>query len=118
MITELADLPAGVIGFEMSGKLHAADYRDIVIPAIESAAARGAIRAVIVIDDFDGLSGGALWEDLKLAGEHLRSLQRTAVVTDIDWIAHFTSLFGWMVHGDIRTFASSERAAAIAWAAA
>jgi hypothetical protein len=117
MIASLTDLPAGVIGFEMSGKLHAADYRDIVIPAIERAATQGAIRAVIVIDTFDGLSGGALWEDLKLAGEHLRSLQRTAVVTDIEWIAHFTSLFGWMVHGDMRTFASSERAAAIVWAA-
>jgi hypothetical protein len=118
MIESMTDLPAGVIGFELNGKLGAADYRDIIIPAIERAAAGGKIRVVIVIDDFDGLSGGALWEDLKLAAEHLRSLQRTAIVTDLEWMGHFISLFGWMVHGDVRRFPSADRADAIAWVAA
>ncbi len=27
----------------------------------------------MVIDDFSGLSGGALWEDLKLAAGHVRA---------------------------------------------
>ena len=34
MIKELTDLPAGVIGFETAGKLHAEDYRDILLPAV------------------------------------------------------------------------------------
>ena len=32
MITELTDLPAGIIGFEASGKLEAEDYRDVPAP--------------------------------------------------------------------------------------
>ena len=76
MIKALGDLPAGVIGFESSGKLEAQDYKDVLIPAIEHAAEGGKVRVVVVIDDFGGLSGGALWEDLKLAAGHLRSLTR------------------------------------------
>ena len=32
MIKVLSDMPAGVIGFEASGKLRAEDYRDVVLP--------------------------------------------------------------------------------------
>ena len=38
---ELTDLPPGVIGFESAGWVHAADYRDVMIPAVERAAAEG-----------------------------------------------------------------------------
>jgi hypothetical protein len=39
MITELRDLPAGVIGFETTCKVRAEDYRDVIVPAVERAAA-------------------------------------------------------------------------------
>jgi SpoIIAA-like len=117
MIKALDDLPAGVIGFESSGKLEAQDYRDVLIPAIEGAAEAGEVRVVVVIDDFGGLSGGALWEDLKLAGGHLRSLTRFALVTDSDWMRHFVTAFGWMIPGEIKHFPMAERAQAIQWVA-
>ena len=60
MITELTDLPAGVIGFEAAGKLHAEEYRDVLVPAIKHAAS-GDIRLVLVIRSFEGLTGAALW---------------------------------------------------------
>jgi SpoIIAA-like len=118
MIKSLDGLPAGVIGFESSGKLDAQDYRDVLIPAIEQAAEGGKVRVVVVVDDFGGLSGGALWEDLKLAAGHIRSLQRFALVTDADWMGHFVTAFGWMVPGEIKHFPLAERAQAVAWAAA
>jgi SpoIIAA-like len=118
MIKPLADLPAGVIGFESSGKLEAQDYKDVLIPAIERAAEAGKVRVVVVVADFGGLSGGALWEDLKLAAHHIRSLQRFALVTDSDWMRHFVTAFGWMVPGEIKHFPMAERAVAIEWAAA
>ena len=54
MITELTDLPDGVIGFEAAGKLHAEEYRDGLLPAIERAASAGDIRLVLVIRSFAG----------------------------------------------------------------
>ena len=81
MIKELSGLPAGVIGFETTGKLRAEDYRDVVLPALERAAAGGEVRFVVVISEFQGISGGALWQDLKVGVEHLRAWKRVAVVT-------------------------------------
>jgi hypothetical protein len=44
MIKELDGLPAGVIGFEAGGTLHAEDYRDVILPALERASSSGEVR--------------------------------------------------------------------------
>lgn len=118
MIRELDGLPPGVIGFEAAGKLTAEDYRDVVLPALERAAAAGEVRFVVVIPEFHGMSGGALWQDLRVGVEHLRAWKRIALVTDIDWMGHVTELFGWMTPGEIRHFRLAQRDEAISWAAA
>jgi hypothetical protein len=118
MIEKLDDLPAGVVGFRASGKLSASDYRDVVLPALESAFKTGEVRFIIEMTDFDGISGGALWQDLKVGVEHFRGWKRIAVVTDIEWITHAVHLFGWMTPGETKTFSLDEREEAIAWVAA
>ena len=117
MIKELSDMPSGVIGFEASGKMRAEDYRDVVLPALERAAAAGEVRFVIVMPDFDGMSGGALWQDLKVGVEHFRAWKRIALVTDIEWMKHMTSLFGWMTPGEVKTFPLAQQGEAIEWVA-
>jgi SpoIIAA-like len=117
MIKELADLPPGVIGFEVSGVVHTDDYRGVVLPAVQRAAAAGEIRFVIVIPDFGGMAGGAVWQDVKLGVEHFRDWKRIALVTDIDWMRHATELFGWMTPGTTKIFPLAQRDEAMAWAA-
>jgi hypothetical protein len=118
VIKEMSDMPAGVIGFEASGKMRAEDYRDVVLPALERAASAGDVRFVIVMTDFDGMSGGALWQDLKVGVEHWRAWKRIALVTDIEWMKHMTSLFGWMTPGEVKTFPLAQRDEAVEWVAA
>jgi hypothetical protein len=115
MISNLPDLPSGVVGFQASGKLEATDYRNVVIPALEEAFATGEVRFLIVLTDFQGMSGGALWQDLKLGVEHFRAWKRIAVVTDMHWVTHLTDLFGWMTPGEVETFPLDKRDEAIAW---
>jgi SpoIIAA-like len=117
VITELQNLPDGVVGFEASGKLDAVEYRGVVLPALERAFSAGEVRFVIVLTDFQGMSGGAMWEDLKMGVEHLRAWKRIAVVSDIHWVTHLTDLFGWMTPGETKTFSLDQRESAIAWAA-
>ena len=117
MMKEMSDLPAGVIGFDSSGRIRAEDYRDVVLPAVERAAAAGEVRFVIVMRDFDGMSGGAVWQDLKVGFEHFRAWKRIALVTDIAWMRDLTSLFGWMTPGEVKTFPLAQQDEAIAWAA-
>jgi hypothetical protein len=117
MIEELRDLPQGVIGFEASGKISATDYRDVVLPALEQAFAAGEVRFLIVMPSFEGMSGAALWQDLKVGVEHFRGWKRIAIVTDIEWVTHLTWLFGWMTPGETKIFPLSQREEAIAWVA-
>ncbi|MDT2007162.1 STAS/SEC14 domain-containing protein [Rhodococcus opacus] len=60
---------------------------------------------------------GAAWEDLELGTEHLTRWKRIALVTDLDWMIAFTSLFGWMTPGEFKRFPVAARDDAIAWAA-
>lgn len=115
MITALDGMPEGVIGFEASGKIAAEDYRDVVLPALARAAEAGDVRFLIVMRSFDGMSGGALWEDLKVGLHHLSSWKRIAVVTDIGWMSHATDLFGWMTPGETKTFPLDRQDEAVAW---
>jgi hypothetical protein len=117
VIKELSDLPPGVVGFEATGTLRAEDYRDVVLPALERASASGEVRFVVIIPEFHGMSGGAVWQDLKMGVEHFRAWKRIALVTDIEWMNAMTSLFGWMTPGEVRHFPLAQRDEAIAWAA-
>ena len=118
MMTELSGLPGGVVGVEASGRLSAEDYRDVLMPIIERTAHAGDVRIVIIIRDFEGVSGGGLWEDTKMGAGHMGSWKRTAVVTDVEWIVNVLGLLGWMTPGEVKHFPLAERDAAIAWAAA
>ncbi|HTT50689.1 MAG TPA: STAS/SEC14 domain-containing protein [Streptosporangiaceae bacterium] len=117
MIKELGGLPGGVIGFETGGQLTAGDYRDVVGPALNRAAASGVVRFLVVVPEFSGMPGGPLWADLKVAAGQLRAWQRIALVTDIHWMDQLTTLFGTMAPGQIRRFPLAQRDQAIAWLA-
>ena len=117
MIKQLSGLPEGVIGFEVTDKVRAEDYKDVVIPAVERAAQSGDVRFVIVIPEFHGMTPGALGQDLKVGFENFRKWKRIALITDIEWMHHMTSLFGWMTPGEVKTFPMGERDQALAWVA-
>jgi hypothetical protein len=118
MIETIENLPAGVIGFRSSGQVTASDYTDVLKPAVEAVIARGDdVRIVIEFGDWSGMSGGALWEDLKMGIERFTKWKRIALVTDIEWMRHATNVFGWMTPGEVKTFTIAERDAAILWVA-
>ena len=62
-------------------------------------------RLVLVLGDrFTGYSPGAMKEDAGLVS-HARAWKRTAVVSDLGWVAHLSTAFGWMVPGKFKHFA-------------
>lgn len=118
MIEPLRDLPDGVIGFEAVGIVHSEDYEQVLMPAVQSAAAGGGVRLVYLFGDrFEGYSGGAAWEDAMLGIDNLRHWKRTALVSDADWVGHLVHTLGWMMPGKLRRFPAAALADAIAWAA-
>lgn len=117
MLTQISDLPANVIGFSVSGKLETADYRDVLLPALEQAAAGDEVRVVIVMPTFEGFAPGALWQDMKMGVEHWGKWKKIALVTDVEWMEHGVDWFGWMTPGDVKHFDLDDLDDAIAWAA-
>ena len=117
MITLIEGLPDNVVGFEASGEVRAGDYDDVLDPAIRAATgAHDKIRMLYVLgEDFEGYSGGAMWEDTKLGLTNWTEFERIAVVTDHDGYRGAVRAFGWMIPGELKTFDLDDRSEAEAW---
>jgi len=122
MIERLTDMPPGTLGFRASGDIERGDYDQVLGPELRRAVeAGGGLRTLYVIEDLDQIEPAALWADARLGFDvgvrHHDAWVRSAIVTDIAWMAHATRLFAWMIPGEARVFARAELEAAKAWVA-
>ena len=118
MIKLMSDLPDNVIGFEAIGEVDAGDYKTTLDPAVDAALQNNdKLRLVYVLgDDFDGYSGGAMWEDTKLGIGHWGAWEKIALVSDKDWVENSIKFMGWMVPGEIKVYPTADVVAAKEWA--
>ena len=136
MIEMLSDMPAGVTGVRVSGRLSGAELREFK-PAVEAAVNTSEVRIVEVIGpDYQGFGPGGLAEDMKLGLTavlpHHAAFKRIAVVSDKEWVTHTLHALAWMIPGELAVFgldddgavavlrdrvSAAERAAAVAAAA-
>ncbi len=122
MIELLPDMPDGVTGVRVSGRLGGKELREFK-PAMEERLKNGEIRVVEVIaPDYEGFGPGGFVEDLKLGLgtvlPHHSAFKRIAVVSDKDWVAHVLHALAWMIPGDLAVFGLDELESAKKWAAA
>jgi hypothetical protein len=121
VIERLPDMPPGTVGFRATGGIERQDYDTVLTPALNRALAAGDLRTLYVIEDLDEIEPGALWADSKLGFDlavgHHHAWIRSAVVTDIHWLARATTLFAWMIPGEARVFPLAELEQAKAWVA-
>ena len=121
MIEVLPDMPEGVAGIRVSGRITGEDLRGVT-PTMEQIAKTGEIRIVEVIaSDYAGFGPGGLAADLKLGFgtllAHHSAFKRIAVVTDKEWVAHTLHALAWMVPGELRLFSLEDLERAKQWAA-
>ena len=121
MIELLQDMPQGVTGVRVSGRLRGAELRHFK-PEMEEMLNTGEIRIVEVIaSDYEGFGPGGLVEDLKLGFgalfQHHSAFKRIAVVSDKEWVAHTLHALAWMVPGELAMFGLNELERAKEWAA-
>jgi hypothetical protein len=122
VIERLTDMPADTVGFRAAGEIEREDYDDVLVPELHRALeAGGGLRTLYVIEDLDEIEAGALWADSKLGFDlgvrHHDAWVRSAIVTDIDWMARATRLFAWIIPGETRVFPRDELEQAKAWVA-
>lgn len=115
---ESIDAPEGVLAFRAVGEVRAADYDEVLRPALEAAREHGKLRMVYVLGpEFDSYSAGAALEDAKLGLWHPGSWERVAIVTSHDALRHAVKAFGWMIPGEVAVFEADALDEALAWAA-
>ena len=121
MIEILPNMPDGVTGIRVSGRLRGEDLRDLK-PVMQELLDTDAIRIVEVIaPDYEGFGPGGLVEDLKLGFgmlfQHHGAFKRIAIVSDKDWVVHTLHALAWMVPGELALFGDDELERAKEWAA-
>jgi hypothetical protein len=122
MVERLEGMPDGTIGFRVDGDVEREDYTRLLVPELRRAVeAGGGLRTLYLIEDLDDMEPGALWEDTKLGFDlgvrHHGEWERSAIVTDQEWLARATRLFAWMIPGEARVFPRSQLEQAKAWVA-
>lgn len=119
MITQIENLPEGVLGFEVSGTVTSADYETVIVPAVTAAASEGKKLKLLyhIAPGFDKYELAALWEDARVGLKHFTAWEKVAVVTDVQWINAAVSVFGFMVPGQVKVFAEKELEVAKSWLA-
>jgi hypothetical protein len=119
VITQLNNMPDGVLGFEGQGKFTAADYETVLIPVIEKGLAEGRSKLLFVMPDgFKGMELGAMRDDLVFGVKHYFDFRKFAFVTDDPTLTTLTHAFSFMIPAEMRVFKLAERDAAVAWLAA
>lgn len=122
MVERLSDMPPGTIGFRAAGEIEREDYDNVLVPELTRALEAGTgLRTLYVIEKLKEIEPSALWADAKLGFDlgirHRDAWIRSAIVTDIEWMARATKLFAWMIPGEARVFPLAELEQAKAWVA-
>src|ERR1700751_138201 len=109
MIEPLEEMPDGTIGFRATGRMTRDEYRDVLLPPMRAAAEAGDVRMVFAVGpDFEKFELGALAQDTKtgitLGLGHPHAWKRTALVTDVDWIAKALHMFAWLTPGEVKLY--------------
>jgi hypothetical protein len=121
MVERMQDMPPGTVGFRVAGEVEREDYDRVLVPDLRAALAAGRLRTLYLIEDLDEIEPGALWADAKLGFDlgvrHRDQWDRSAIVTDIDWMARATRLFAWMIPGEARVYPLAELDDAKRWVA-
>jgi SpoIIAA-like len=121
LIEPIDDMPAGAIGFRVTGELTDADYADVLAPALREASAAGDVRLLLAADKgFDLGTLKSRFEELRSDPElnlgHSKDWKRVAIAADANFIyrAAFPAL-SQVVPVDIKLFGVDDVDKAKAW---
>jgi len=117
MIKVLPDYPDNVLAITASDNVTGDDYDSIIIPAIDAKVkAHGKIRMLYHLGpDFTGFDAAAMWDDAATGFKHFTDFEKIAFVSDVDWINHMVSAFGFMMPCPVKVFSGNRLSEAGEW---
>ena len=102
----LDGFPNDVLAMEITGRLHAADYEEVIDPLVAKKLERhDKLKVLLVVDKgFEGATSGAAWDDLKLGLKNFTRYSKLAVVTDLHWLRNAVRLMGPFMPAKVHTY--------------
>ena len=118
MIQHIDHLPSNLAGFKATGEVTEADFTETVMPEVKALIEQtGKLNYLLVLDtSIKNFTAGAWFKDAIMGIEHLTKWNRAAIVTDVEGIRTFTSVFSVLMPGEFRGFEHKDLQAAIDWA--
>ena len=106
MIEILPESHGNVIGLKASGKVTDQDYKDIIIPKLDSVLSKYGRGNFLYFlsDEFEGFELGAMWDDLKYASGHSDKFDKIALVGGPKWVDWTSKVCGHLVSAEVKTF--------------
>jgi len=113
---QLTELMGGrVLELVVSGKLEHADY-EFFVPAAEKLIEKhGRLNMLLLLEEFQGWSPRALWDDLKFDLRHFRHFERIAIVGERKWQEWLADISRPFTDAEVRFFTHEELDAARSW---
>lgn len=106
-----------IIGLKAIGRIAEEDYTRTLYPMFNKARSEGEkVKLYMEFgDEFEGYDFGAMWEDSKFGLKFLRTVEKAAIVTDINWLSRMTKFFGSLVPCPVKVFNCGQQEAAKVW---
>lgn len=118
---EILESPDTVVAMRAAGTMDGADYDRVIAIVEEKLKRHPKIGVMAEMTDFHGLTGEALWKDLKYNVKRIGDwsrFPRCALVTDAAWLKAMAAFWDPLVPGvSMKVFPPGQVAEAIAWAA-
>lgn len=117
MIEVLPQSQGNTLVIKATGKLTDQDYKDTLIPNLESIIRKhGKARVLLDLsEDFEGWEPAAMWDDARFGVTHRNDFEKLGVIGGPRWIEWGLKLGGLMVSGEIKCFSPSEHGQALSW---
>jgi hypothetical protein len=119
MIELIDELEDHVLGFRIEGKIGAHDLQEQLDDLNERLASHNQISFYVEVLDWEGISFEALLKDIKYGITHIQvltQLNRTAVVTDEDWVKTLARWESKLFPGiEFKDFPLDQRDEALEW---
>lgn len=116
MIEFLPEGAGDTVAVRASGVLTDADYKQVLIPALDAKFAQhGKLNALVILDSPLEFEPAAIWDDARYGLKHRADIGRMAVVGGPDWISWAMKLWALVAPGEFRAFPADQADEARRW---
>ncbi len=114
MLIKLEETEPGLMAIQIKGKVEAKDF-ELLEPLLEKAMTEsGTPKAYVEMVDFDSLSAGAVWADIKHIPDY-NKFDKVAIVGDAKWKELMSNASKLIMKPKLKYFDVEERASALEW---